>query len=1092
MKNLLASLIFCFSFLSIMSGQDEARLMRFPAIFNDQRAFSYAGDLYTVSSEGGLARKLTSNIGYEMFAKFSPDGKTLAFTGQYDGNTEVYVMPSQGGVPKRVTYTATLKRDDVSDRMGPNNIVMAWTPDGKSITYRSRKQSFNAFKGNLFNVSPEGGLSVEVPLATGGFCSYSPDGKKLAFNRVFREFRTWKHYRGGMTDDIWVYDLNTKKVENITNNPAQDIFPMWSGEEIFFLSDRDHTMNLFVYNTNTKIIEKVTNFTDFDIKFPSIGKDQIVFENGGYIYKLDTKTRKYNKVNIQIRDDYQYSRSELKDASKSITGFNLSPNGERILFSARGDIFTVPYKNGITRNLTHSSGAHERESAWSPDGKYVAYLSDQSGEYEIYIIKQDGSEPPVQLTRNADTYKFSLKWSPDSKKILFNDQLFRLQYVDVTSKEITLVDKGKYEVINDYNWSPDSKWIVFGRIEKNDFERIYFYNLQDKTITAVTDSWYSSNSPSFSSDGKYLYFSSGRDFNPVYSETEWNHAYTKMERIYLLTLSKNTPSPLAPENDEVIPDKVKSDNTVETDKNPDKKIKQVKKDSININIDLDGIQNRIVGLPVVPSHYSSIYGTEDKVYYLEQNPEPGNTGIVKFYDFKKRQETELLSNVLFSVSPNYKKMLVRLDNKYYVIDLPTSKPDLKDFADLSGMKVMVNYHEEWKQIFDESWRQMRDFFYVPNMHGLNWQAIHDKYSQLLPYVNHRDDLTYVIGEMISELNVGHSYVNSGEKHPVERIKTGLLGARLHKDVSGFFKIDEILPGANWDENLRSPLNEIGVNAKPGDYIISVNGKSTRDVNDIYELLINQAGREIEITLNSLPATEGGRKAIVVPTGDESPLYYYRWVQNNIRKVSEATHGEVGYIHIPDMSSEGLNEFAKYFYPQLDKKALIIDDRGNGGGNVSPMIIERLRRELTRATMERNKIDGHPVPSEMMTGPKVLLIDNYSASDGDLFAHAFKRHNIGKVIGMRTWGGVVGIEDAKPFIDGAVLHVPQFASYSSDTSDWIIEGHGVEPDIWQDNDPSREFEGEDAQLNKAIEIITEEMKNYKGVPPVPAAPDKSKL
>jgi tricorn protease len=444
-------------FINVLFGQDEARLLRFPAIYKDQIAFSYAGDLYTVSSDGGIARKLTSHIGYEIFPKFSPDGKLLAFTGQYDGNTEVYVMPSQGGVPNRVTYTATLTRDDVSDRMGPNNIVMAWTPDGKSITYRSRKQSFNAFKGSLFNVSPFGGLSVQVPLSTGGFCSYSPDGKKLAFNRVFREFRTWKYYKGGMADDIWIYDFTSKQVENITHNPSQDIFPMWAGDEIFFLSDRDRTMNLFVYNTLSKTTEKVTNFTEFDIKFPSIGKDQIVFENGGYIYKFDTKTRQYGKVDIKIKDDFQYSRDQWKDASKNIHQFTLSPNGERILFSARGDIFTVPYKSGVTRNLTHSSNANDRSPVWSPDGKSVAYLSDQSGEYEVYMMKQDGSDPPVQLTKDADTYKFSLKWSPDSKKILCNDQLFRLQIIDITTKQVTLVDQEKYRRISDFNWSPDSK-----------------------------------------------------------------------------------------------------------------------------------------------------------------------------------------------------------------------------------------------------------------------------------------------------------------------------------------------------------------------------------------------------------------------------------------------------------------------------------------------------------------------------------------------------------------------------------------------------------------------------------------------------------
>ncbi len=442
-------------------ASDEARLLRFPAISGNNIAFSCGGDIYTVSSGGGVARKLTSHVGYEMFPRFSPDGKYLAFTGQYDGNTEVYLMPSEGGVPKRLTYTSVIDRDDVGDRMGPNNIVMAWTPDGKYITYRSRKQSFNNFKGMLFNVPVNGGLSEEIPLSVAGFCSYSPDGKKLAFNRVFREFRTWKYYKGGMADDIWIYDFGTKKIENITNNEYQDIIPMWIGNEIYFLSDRDRIMNLFVYNTETKKTEKVTDFKTYDIKFPSAGGNMIVFENGGYIYKFSAETKKCEKVNIIVEDDALWARNEFKDASKYIRTADLSPNGERIVFGARGDVFSVPSGKGITRNLTNTPGIHEREVAWSPDGHYIAYLSDATGEFEIYIQNQDGSEKPVQLTFNADTYKFKIEWSPDSKKILWSDRMMRLQYVDVKTKEVKLIIHSKYDLIDNFHWSPDSRWIVF-------------------------------------------------------------------------------------------------------------------------------------------------------------------------------------------------------------------------------------------------------------------------------------------------------------------------------------------------------------------------------------------------------------------------------------------------------------------------------------------------------------------------------------------------------------------------------------------------------------------------------------------------------
>jgi|AntAceMinimDraft_17_1070374.scaffolds.fasta_scaffold00250_3 tricorn protease len=1077
-----------FTFCSIHSyAQDvqQARLLRFPAVYENQIIFSYAGDLYTVDKTGGIARKLTNDIGYEMFARFSPDGKSIAFTGQYDGNTEVYLMPSQGGVPERLTYTATIPRDDISDRMGPNNIVMTWTNDGENIIYRSRKQSFNSFVGQLFKVSKNGGLSKELPLPTGGFCSFSPDGNKLAYNRVFREFRTWKYYKGGMADDVWIYDFKTKKTTKITDNDNQNIFPMWKNDEIYFLSDRDRTMNMFVYNTKTKQTKKVTDFTKYDIKFPSLGKDAIVFENGGYIYLFDIKTKKYEKINIQIANDFANGRDQLKDAGKNINSVEISPDGKRIVVGARGDIFTVPVQHGITRNLTQSSGAHDRNAVWSPDGKYIAYISDKNGEYEIYIQKQDGTEPPVQLTKDADTYKYYLKWSPDSKKILWNDKMLRLQYVDIKTKKVTLIAKSKIWEFQYFNWAPDSKWLTYVSNEKNDMSKIHLYNIDSKKDYEVTQEWYSSSQPTFSNDGKYLLLTSKRDFNPIYSETEWNTAYRDMSKIYLITLAKSTLSPLAPENDEV---KIESD-TSKT-KNDKKKKKQDIKQPVTVKIDIDGIQNRIVALPVKASNYWSIYGLEDKIYYCERSFSSKQT-LIKVFDLKKKKETDLGNYDGFDISANKKKMLIKKGKKYSVIDLSGAKIKLDESVDLSNLKIPVNNKKEWKQIYDESWRQMRDFFYDPDMHKVDWKAMHDKYAVLVPYVNNRNDLNYIIGELIGELSIGHSYVSGGDKPTPKKIYTGLLGAKISRHSSGYYKIDKILKGENWNKNLRSPLTEIGVNVNQGDYIIAVNGKSTKNMDNIYESLINTADKQIEITVNSKPNEKDSRKTIIVPVKDQANLYYYKWVQNNIKKVSESTNNQVGYIHIPDMSTKGLNEFVKYFYPQLKKKALIIDDRGNGGGNVSPMLIERLRREITRSNIARNVTEPGNTPKQMMLGPKVLLINCYSASDGDLFPYSFKKHKIGKVIGTRTWGAVTGIRGSLPFVDGGSLYKPEFGTYSSDTSKWIIEGYGVDPDIIVVNDPAKEYAGEDQQLNKAIEVILEELKNYKGLPPVPAFPDKSK-
>ncbi len=1077
-RNNLFGIIVFFHLIINNVYSEESRLFRFPSIFNNQIVFSYGGDLYIATSQGGIARKITSHKGYEMFPRFSPDGKFLAFTGQYDGNTEVYLMPSEGGIPRRLTHTATLDRDDIGDRMGPNNIVMCWSPDGQYIIYRSRKQSFNDFKGMLFRVNKNGGLSEELPFSVAGFCSFSPDGKLLAYNRVFREFRTWKRYRGGMADDIWIYDFEKRTSINITNNPAQDIIPMWIGDEIYFVSDRTGTMNIFAYNLIEKSTQQITNFTEYDVKFPSTDGKNIVFENEGYIYLFEVSTKNLRKIPITISDDGLWARSEYKDASQYIRSFDISPNGEKVVFGARGDVFTVPSDKGITLNLTRSPGAHDRNVSWSPDRKYIAFISDMNGENEIFITDASGANSPVQITQNTDTYIFDLKWSPDGKKILWTDQKFRLLFTDIQTKQTTLVYQSKRDKIRNFNWSPDNQWIVFSEMADNYMNVIHLFHVPTQKCYPITEKWFDSDNPVFSSNGKYLAFVSSRDFNPIYGETEWNHIYINTSRIYLILLKKDTPSPFAPKNDEnTVTDSVKTSE------------KTAKTANLTVNIDLDGIENRIVPLPINPSGYSNLFFVNNNIFYIERST-PSGTPTLKKFDLMKNEEVELGKNLNYCISFNGKKMLIKEGSKWAVIDLPDSKISPKNYLDLTRMQIHVDYSQEWFQIYNEAWRQMRDFFYVENMHGVDWKGIYKKYLPLVAHVRHRDDLTYIIGEMIGELNVGHAYINSGEKPRAERIPLGLLGAKITKHPSGYFKIDSIYQGANYNKKLRSPFLEPSVNVKKGDFIIAIDGISTKNCADIYELLVYKAEREVQLTVNHTPDEKGSRKVIVIPLRSESDLIYYNWVQNNIRKVSEATNGEVGYIHIPDMVSEGLNEFVKYFYPQLNKKVLIIDDRGNGGGNVSPQIIERLNRQLIRLRSYRNSSIAFPVPS-MMTGPKILLIDQYSASDGDLFAYAFKKLKIGPVIGQRSWGGVIGISGSLPFIDGTDLRKPEYFTYSSETGEWIIEGYGVDPDIEIINDPAREYLGIDDQLNKAIELAKEKLKEYKPLFPIPSGPNKSK-
>jgi tricorn protease len=1099
------SLWFCL-FLVLLAvpllAAEETRLLRFPAIHGDTIVFTYAGDLYAVAATGGVARKLTTHDGFEMFARFSPDGKWLAFTGQYDGNTEVYLMPADGGVPKRLTYTATLGRDDVSDRMGPNNIVMGWTPDGKGIVFRSRMHEFDDFKGQLFLASPDGGIPAQLPLPRGGFCSYSPDGKMLAYNRIFREFRTWKRYRGGMADDIWIYDFATKKTENITNNPAGDIIPMWAGNKIYFLSDRDDSkrFNLFAYDRTTRKTSQLTQFKDYDIKFPSLGDKAIVFENGGRIYRFDLATEKAVPVPVVIQDDLAGGRGGVIEVGQRVHSFEIAPDGKRALFGSRGDLFTVPAESGITRDLTGTPGVHERNAKWSPDGKWIAYISDASGEDEIWILPQDGRGTAQQLTTGGDCYKYALFWSPDSKKILWSDNKLRLRYLTVETKAVTEVTQAKSGEIRDYAWAPDSQWIAYTQPEYGRMSRVFLYGLEKAVSVPVTDEWYASGSPAFSSDGKYLFFVSNRDFRPFYGWTEWNFIMRDMARIYFVTLAADTENPLTPQNDEVAvaKDEPKKDGdeakTAEAGKKeePAKKEEGKEKKAVTVKVDAEGLTDRIVGLPLTPSAYRDLVSVGSKLYYLRRGSTDTATQFF-LYDLTKRKETPLGEIDGFEVSADQKKMLVAKSGAFAIIDLPMGKVELKDRLDLSDMEVKLDRHAEWNQIFNECWRQMRDFFYAPNMNGVDWASMKAKYGALLPYVNTRADLTYLIGEMIGELSSGHCYVGGGDQPRVKKIPMGLLGAQLEKDpASGYFRITRILAGENWDKERRSPLTELGVGAKVGEFITAVNGKTTKDMTDIYAALVGTAGKQVQITLNAAASETGGREVIVVPTDNEIPLYYYNWVEDNIRKVEQATHGEVGYIHVPDMGPEGLVEFVKHFTPQLRKKALIVDVRGNGGGNVSPMLIERLRRELVMVDMSRNVPVPEPSPGDMIVGPMVCLCDEFSASDGDLFPYRFQKDGLGPLIGKRTWGGVVGIRGSLPLLDGGTLNRPEFAPYDKDGKGWIIEGHGVDPDIVVDNDPAQEYAGNDQQLNKAIEVILDLLKTKgKTLPPIPPYPDRSK-
>ena len=1065
---------------SATSTPHEARLLRFPTVGGGHIVFCYAGNLYRVNADGGGAMKLTSHVGYECFPKISPDGQTIAFTGQYDGNTEVYTLPIGGGEPRRVTYTALVERDDVGERMGPNNIVMGWTPDGSGIVFRSKQWCFSGLRAQLCVVPAEGGTPEEIPTTEGGFCSYSPDGTRLAMNRMFREFRTWKYYRGGQADDIWIHTLGTTELERIPgcDAEAQDIFPMWIGDEIYYLSDRDHTMNLFAYNTVSRATRKVTHFTEYDCKFPSCSQQDIVFENGGYLWKYNVPRATCSRVPVTLADDDVWSRAEQGNGSRHLTEATLSPDGKRIVAVGRGDLFLLPADKGPVFPLSETPQSHERSVAWSPDGKQVAWLSDATGEYQVWAAPADDLQDAKPLTTFANGYPSGLMWSPDSKRLYFTTEkrdLYELKADGGTPERILVSETSG---IRSFTLSPDGEWGAYAVALPNRVSAVYLYDVDKRVSYPVTDRWYDAGQPLFSQDGKYLFFTSTRVFNAQYSSVEWNTSYRTQDCLFVVPLAADIENPLTLHTDYDEPAKGKAEEKADEPSGEDKKAEK-KAHHERTKVDIEGIGQRITALPVGTGYFRLIAATGGKLYYNNNGMKELNLATLKVTDSQMGQPVD--------ITPDYKKALVRADGDYYVTNFGAPAKSGTQVP-VGDMDMLVNHEAEWTQIFDESWRVTRDGFYVENMHGADWQHVHDKYAEMLPYVKHRDDLTYLIGEMLGELNVGHAYITSGEKPAVPRIAIGLLGAKFSRDAeTGAFRIEKIFTGANWDKSLRSPLTEPGINAEVGEYVTKVNGIPAAALTDIGEALVGKADKTVSLELSASASGKKARTVYVVPTASESALAYYDWVQRNIAIVDELSGGEIGYIHIPDMGLEGLDMFTKMFYTQLDKRALIIDDRMNGGGNVSPIILERLQREVYRVSMGRN-YTSEPVPNETFYGPKVCLIDKYSSSDGDLFPYSFRKLGLGKLIGKRSWGGIVGISGSRPFVDGQDMRTPFFTSYSTE-GQWIIEGHGVDPDIDVDINPFEDYLGNDAQLQKAVEVLKEELKEWQPLPGTPEAPVK---
>lgn len=1086
------------------SGSAEAiaqtKLLRFPDIHKDAIVFCYGGDLWIASVNGGDAVRLTAHPGLELFPKFSPDGKWIAFTGQYDGDEQVYVMPTRGGVPKKLTYYPA--RGPLPPRWGYDNQVYGWTKDGKSVLFRSMRDGWDLTDTRLYTVPADGGLPAPLAMPVSGAGDFSPDGTQVVYSPLVRDFRTWKRYQGGWAQDLYIFDLKTRTAKQITDDPRSDRDPMWIGGTIYFASDRNGTLNLYAYDLANGETRQLTTSTTWDVRWPSAdGDGMIIFELDGELTVFDVASGSQTKLSIYVPDDGLAARPATIPVDNLIEGWELSPKGERALFAARGDIFTAPIEKGPSRNLTKTSGAHDKWPTWSPDGSQIAFISDLDGEEEIFIGKQDGSEAPVQVTDGGSAMRYRPSWSPDGKHIAFSDKNGCLFVLNVGDKSIKEIARDKSGGLRDYTWSPNGGYIAFSLADANTFRSIYIWNAASGTTHRVTGKQFNEFDPVWDPQGNYLYFMSDREYAPQIGSIEWNYVVDRETGIFALALRTDVKHPFPPESDEVTLGDSDKDEKKEKDKDAenkekDKKDKSGKKEYIKI--DFDGLADRITCVPISAENYHGLAATEQYLLYVRGNAfyygrQPDQKSSLRIFSFKDRKESELAEDVSgYALSYDGSKVLVRQSGAYNLYEVKPKAADSKKTVSTKGLRCDRIPHEEWEQIFDEVWRRFRDFFYVKNMHGYDWDALREQYRTLLPHVAHRSDLNYVLGEMIAELSVSHAYIQGGDYEIPSRPQAGLPGARFELDEkSGRYRISAIMRGQNQEDLYRAPLTEIGVSARVGDYVLAIDGEELTASTNPYQLLLNKNDRPVELTLNEKPSFTGSRKVAYNPITSESSLLYLGWVTKNLEYVDSKTGGRVGYLHVPDMGSDGIREFIKWYYGQIDKEALIIDVRGNGGGNVSQMLIERLKRVLLSVDYSRNSEYPQPYPQNVFNGHLVCLLSETSASDGDIFPAMFRKAGLGKLIGKRSWGGVVGISGHGQLIDGGSVYVPEYGFINTE-GQWDIENYGVAPDIVVENDPASVLAGRDNQLDRGIEEVMQLIeKNPMHYPPRPADPVKTK-
>ncbi len=1032
-------------------------LLRFPDIHGDTIAFVWGEDIWTVPATGGEARRLTFHEGQERFPRFSPDGTKIAFTGDYDGNTDVYVMNLYGGEITRVTYHPSADQ------------VIGW--HGDKILFSSVRDGLGR-TSRLYLISPDGtGLEV-LPPFHGSNGSFSPDGKKLAYIRYSRAFRTWKRYKGGTQEDVRILDLDTLKEIKATDFEGTDRFPMWVGDKIYFSSDRTRVLNIWAYDVKSGKVSQVTDHKDYDIRRPSEGTGKIIYEKGGELWVLNTDSGKTTKVDVKISADSPETRPYFKNVEDYITDYQLSPCGKKALITARGEVFTVDEEHGFTKNLSSECGSRERDAVWSPDGKSIAYLSDKNGEYNIYIADSKGDKPAREITDFKKGYPHTLKFSPDSKKLAYTDETLTLYYIDIKSGKITKVDKAEYEHVDvsqdvkplyDYNWSPDSRYIAYAKMDENLVYNIYIYTLANGKISRVTETGYNDFNPVFSADGEHLFFISNRNFRPTFCDFQWEMVYKDLAGIFAITLKKDGPQVLPPYS-------------LEKREKKDKKKKDV-----TVKIDFEGIIERTEMLPIPAGNYRDLAAGKNRLFYT--NAENGDYNRFEFrgpgsedlyaFDFKTRKQEKVIGPVeSFNLNKEMTKIIYKRGSKIGII--PASANGKDKFIDLGELKFWLEPLKEWKQIFTEAWRLERDYYYEPNMHGLDWNAMKTKYGRLVDFASCRQDMRFIIGELIGELNTSHTYVFGGDRHrTADRVSTGMLGAQYKAETAKkLYKITKILREPDWTRKVFPPLHGPGINVKEGDYLLAVDGVKVSTDKNIYSYFVDKAGKEVEITVSSTGNSNDARKYVVTPLRSERVLLYRDWVEHNKKVVEKASNGKIGYLHFPDTYTGSTAEFPRYF-AQAQKQGLVIDARYNAGG-LDPDIFHRRLYNKVHSYWTRRYSHDQAEP-RFATRAHLACLTNYRAgSGGDSFPYQFKFSKMGPVIGTKSWGGLVGVSMFMQMIDGGGLTAPDYRIYGTDGK-WIIENEGVEPDIVQELSVEEMQKGYDAQLMKAVDYLMNKIK-----------------